>query len=185
MARALVSKGMRWLLFALALAACESPGRQVTDAGDPVDAGYPDSTWDERAVPFTLAGTTPIGTLDFVRYRSASYLSGFCQSGVYLELRESPAFFSDHPELRITLLLDPFATPAPTGRVMGRAELVSSSHSTDPDAITDQVALDLSRAEIVSTQPNTLAVAGRLSIASDGWSFDFMIDEMLEQVVCI
>jgi hypothetical protein len=169
----------------VALAACESSDRSATDASQPVDAAYPDTPWDDRAVPFTLAGTTPIGTLDFVRYRSAGFLDGFCPSGVYLYLKSNQEVFSRLPELQIMIPLDPFATPAPAGNITASARLVSDHGDTTADAATDEVSFDLSRAEIVSSQPNTLGVAGRLSIASGGWSFDFTIDEVLVQNTCI
>lgn len=159
------------------LAACESPAREIPDA-PPID-GYPDAMVDTRMMPFTTTGTTPIGTLDFVRFIGASYLDGFCPPGFYVDLQNTNEVYADRPNLTAWI---PIAPPmVPTGRISTTLYL---RMGIDNVVETDQAFFDVEHVDLPSGTAMQ-RVSGRVTAASDGWNVDFAIDLLTTQTTCI
>jgi hypothetical protein len=169
----------RNLVLIVALVACDpSDDRGSAGMADAAtnDAAILDAAIDETRMPFTTTGTTPLGSLDDIRFIEVGFLDGFCPSGYYVDLYRTNAP-AEGPAVMFLVPVPAELMQPPTGTIAARAWLPSGTPSTD------QVSFEIVHVDIRPTEP--LRIAGRMRASTGGWNIDFSIDATTRPLICI
>ncbi len=154
----------------------------MVDAAVPLDVPV-DSAIDPALVPFTASGSTPVGSLDFVRYIRATYKAGFCRAGFYVDLRSTNEVYPNNQTLSLYIPAPAGETPPSRIPVTAQVWLDEETSAYQEDAAyfdVDDIAVP-----VVYTSSSMLRLAGRLGANADGWMFDIPIDITATQGLCI
>ena len=171
------SSKLHELIVLLALAGCssiESTGGR--DAAVVIDAPRRDAGIDAERMPFTTTGTTPAGSLDDVRFIEIDFLSAFCLPGYYVGLYTTNDLYAE-AAATFYIPITSEVTQPPIGTIAA-----SAWPGDDYDQRTEDVSFAIVQLDIPPTSP--LRIAGRMTIGTDGWNVDFMIDAQVTAGSC-